>query len=76
MHKHVEINKCLEQLEHDDLTEGEKFRLQRRLMQLIALAWHTNEIRAARPTPIDEAQSLKIAFGQQCQISAVNSISN
>ena len=33
-----------------------KFRLQRRLMQLIALAWHTNEIRAARPTPIDEAK--------------------
>ena len=56
VHKHVEINKCLEQLEHDDLTEGEKFRLQRRLMQLIALAWHTNEIRAARPTPIDEAK--------------------
>ena len=25
-------------------------------MQLIALAWHTNEIRAARPTPIDEAK--------------------
>ena len=56
VHKHVEINKGLEQLEHDDLTEGEKFRLQRRLMQLIALAWHTNEIRAARPTPIDEAK--------------------
>lgn len=56
VHKHVEINKCLEQLELDDLTEGEKFRLQRRLMQLIALAWHTNEIRAARPTPIDEAK--------------------
>lgn len=56
VHKHVEINKCLEQLEHDDLTEPEKYRLQRRLMQLIALAWHTNEIRAARPTPIDEAK--------------------
>lgn len=56
VHKHVEINKCLEQLEHDDLTESEKFCLQRRLMQLIALAWHTNEIRAARPTPIDEAK--------------------
>ncbi len=56
VHKHVEINKCLEQLEHDDLTESEKFRLQRRVMQLIALAWHTNEIRAARPTPIAEAK--------------------
>ena len=37
VHKHVEINKCLEQLEHDDLTEGEKFRLQRRLLHQLAL---------------------------------------
>lgn len=56
VHKHVEINKCLGQLEHDDLTEAEQTKLKRRLMQLIALAWHTNEIRAARPTPVDEAK--------------------
>ena len=56
VHKHVEINKCLEKLEHDDLTPPETYRIQRRLMQLIALAWHTNEIRVARPTPIDEAK--------------------
>ncbi len=55
-HKHVEINKCLNLLEHDDLTEAESYKIKRRLMQLIALAWHTNEIRTQRPTPVDEAK--------------------
>ncbi|MDD0824725.1 phosphoenolpyruvate carboxylase [Mannheimia sp. AT1] len=55
-HKHVEINKCLNLLEHDDLTEAERYKIKRRLMQLIALAWHTNEIRTQRPTPVDEAK--------------------
>ncbi|MBR0574021.1 MULTISPECIES: phosphoenolpyruvate carboxylase [Pasteurellaceae] len=54
--KHVEINRCLSRLEHNDLPEPEVIRLKRRLMQMIALAWHTNEIRTQRPTPIDEAK--------------------
>lgn len=56
VNKHVEINRCLNRLEHDDLTEAETNKLKRRLMQLIALAWHTNEIRTQRPTPVDEAK--------------------
>lgn len=56
VHKHVEINRCLSRLEHDDLTDSESIKLKRRLMQLIALAWHTNEIRTQRPTPLDEAK--------------------
>lgn len=56
VHKHVEINKCLSLLEHDDLTESESHKIKRRLMQLIALAWHTNEIRTQRPSPVDEAK--------------------
>ncbi|KAE9539011.1 phosphoenolpyruvate carboxylase [Ursidibacter maritimus] len=56
VNKHVEINRCLNRLEHDDLTEKETTKLKRRLMQLIALAWHTNEIRTQRPTPVDEAK--------------------
>nr|MDH2997908.1 phosphoenolpyruvate carboxylase [Pasteurellaceae bacterium LFhippo2] len=56
VNKHVEINRCLNRLEHDDLTEAETTKLKRRLMQLIALAWHTNEIRTQRPTPVDEAK--------------------
>ncbi len=56
LHKYVEINRCLSRLEHDDLTQSESTKLKRRLMQLIALAWHTNEIRTQRPTPVDEAK--------------------
>lgn len=56
VNKHVEINKCLSLLEHNDLTEAETTKYKRRLMQLIALAWHTNEIRTQRPTPLDEAK--------------------
>ncbi|MCK3654435.1 phosphoenolpyruvate carboxylase [Pasteurellaceae bacterium Macca] len=55
-YKHVEINRCLSLLEHDDLTEAEATKIKRRLMQHIALAWHTNEIRTQRPTPVDEAK--------------------
>ncbi|WP_373777493.1 phosphoenolpyruvate carboxylase [Glaesserella sp.] len=56
VHKHVEINRCLSRLEHNDLTDSETTKHKRRLMQLIALAWHTNEIRTQRPTPVDEAK--------------------
>ena len=57
VNKHVEINRCLNRLEHNDLTDSETTKLKRRLMQLIALAWHTNEIRTQRPTPVDGAIS-------------------
>lgn len=57
VNKHAEINRCLSLLEHNDLTESEIHKLKRRLMQLISLAWHTNEIRTQRPTPVDEAKA-------------------
>ncbi|UAX42777.1 phosphoenolpyruvate carboxylase [Pasteurella canis] len=56
VHKHVEINKCLSKLEHSDLTAEERKVIERRLLQLIAQAWHTNEIRTHRPTPFEEAK--------------------
>ena len=56
VHKQVEINKCLSKLEHSDLTEAERRNIERRLLQLIAQAWHTNEIRTQRPTPFEEAK--------------------
>ena len=56
IHKHVEINKCLSKLEHDDLTPKERGIIERLLLRLIAEAWHTNEIRTVRPTPFDEAK--------------------
>lgn len=55
-HKHVEINKCLSKLEHSDLTLKERKVIEGRLLQLIAEAWHTNEIRTQRPTPFEEAK--------------------
>lgn len=56
IHKHVEINKCLSKLEHQDLTQKERNIIERLLLRLIAEAWHTNEIRTVRPTPFDEAK--------------------
>ncbi len=56
IHKQVQINDCLVQLELDDLTERERNVILHRIEQLINQAWHTNEIRQQRPTPVDEAK--------------------
>ena len=56
MHKQVEINKCLAQLDHTDLTAEEQKNIEYQLLRLIAEAWHTNEIRTNRPTPLEEAK--------------------
>ncbi|CAK9887004.1 MAG: Phosphoenolpyruvate carboxylase [Candidatus Erwinia impunctatus] len=56
IHKLVEVNSCLKQLDHNDLSEYEHAQIMRRLRQLVAQAWHTDEIRKYRPTPIDEAK--------------------
>ncbi|WP_417616127.1 phosphoenolpyruvate carboxylase [Oceanisphaera sp.] len=55
IHKHVQLNDCLAALELD-LPEPEKAELLERVEQLITQAWHSNEIRAQRPTPVDEAK--------------------
>ena len=56
IHKLVEVNSCLKQLDHSDLTDYERNTVMRRLRQLVAQAWHTDEIRKSRPTPVDEAK--------------------
>ena len=56
IHKQVQLNKCLEELELQDLTPRESRFIQHRIEQLINQAWHTNEIRQQRPTPVDEAK--------------------
>ncbi|QTF06674.1 phosphoenolpyruvate carboxylase [Brenneria izadpanahii] len=56
IHKLVEVNTCLKQLDHDDLADYERNQIMRRLRQLIAQSWHTDEIRKIRPTPIEEAK--------------------
>jgi len=42
--------------DHSDLSAGELARIEQRLELLIAEAWHTEEIRRSRPTPVDEAK--------------------
>nr|WP_255420654.1 phosphoenolpyruvate carboxylase [Arsenophonus endosymbiont of Aleurodicus floccissimus] len=56
IHKLIEVNTCLVQLDHDDLADYERNNIMRRLRQLIAQCWYTDDIRKNRPTPIDEAK--------------------
>ncbi|WP_313713444.1 phosphoenolpyruvate carboxylase [Pseudomonas sp.] len=42
--------------DHRDLTPAERQQVRERLRRLIAEAWHTEEIRRSRPTPVDEAK--------------------
>jgi phosphoenolpyruvate carboxylase len=42
--------------DHRDLTTDERQQVRERLRRLIAEAWHTEEIRRTRPTPVDEAK--------------------
>ncbi len=52
----VEVNTCLKQLDNKDIADYEHNQLMRRLRQLIAQSWHTDEIRKLRPSPVDEAK--------------------
>ncbi|WP_299666390.1 phosphoenolpyruvate carboxylase [uncultured Psychromonas sp.] len=56
IHKHSAINQCLSLLELTDISDKERDQLLIRLEQLITQAWHTNDIRKNRPTPVDEAK--------------------
>ena len=42
--------------DHRDLAPAEREQVRERLRRLIAEAWHTEEIRRTRPTPVDEAK--------------------
>jgi len=56
IHKHIAINDCLSYLELSEISDKERDILLNRLDQLITQAWHTNDIRQKRPTPVDEAK--------------------
>ena len=51
-----QVDQCLKLLDHDDLIEHQKVQILRRLKQLIAQYWYTDEIRQNRPTPNEEAK--------------------
>ncbi|MEK1906124.1 MAG: phosphoenolpyruvate carboxylase [Pseudomonas sp.] len=54
--KYDAIAAQLAALDHTDLSTTERGRIQAQLRQLIAEAWHTEEIRRSRPSPVDEAK--------------------
>ncbi|ASK78026.1 phosphoenolpyruvate carboxylase [Paraphotobacterium marinum] len=56
IHKLIEINDCLKQLELEEISEFQQNSLSCRLEELIAQTWHSDDIRKTRPTPIDEAK--------------------
>lgn len=56
INKHVELSDCLASLERTDNLEYEREAILNRVAQLISQAWHTDDIRHSRPTPIDEAK--------------------
>lgn len=51
-----QVDSCLALLDHDDLAQYKKVQILRRLKQLIAQYWYTDEIRQNRPTPNEEAK--------------------
>ncbi|WP_447593150.1 phosphoenolpyruvate carboxylase [Aquipseudomonas campi] len=54
--KYDAITAQLAALDHTDLTDEEGDLARLRLQRLIAEAWHTEEIRRNRPSPVDEAK--------------------
>ncbi|GAB3050835.1 phosphoenolpyruvate carboxylase [Acinetobacter apis] len=54
--KYDNINRCLETLDQKKLTPQQKIKVVENLKHLICSAWHTDEIRQQRPTPLDEAK--------------------
>lgn len=56
IHKHEAVHACLGNLENPELTDFERRESERRLSELVSQLWHTQEFRAERPTPVDEAR--------------------
>ncbi|MBG9995289.1 phosphoenolpyruvate carboxylase [Pseudoalteromonas sp. NZS127_1] len=56
INKHVELSDCLASLERKDNLVQERDNILNRIEQLISQAWHTDDIRRSRPTPVDEAK--------------------
>lgn len=56
MHKYDEIAGRLAELDHDDLTPDERVHARAALLRTVSAAWHTDEIRRTRPSPVDEAK--------------------
>lgn len=56
IHKHRALASQLQLLHNTQLSDLEHRNIKARIGDLIAQAWHTEEIRSIRPTPVDEAR--------------------
>lgn len=56
IHKYSELTQCVKQLRDDNLSAVQRNSVELRIADLITQAWHSEEVRAVRPTPVDEAQ--------------------
>ncbi|MEP0174843.1 MAG: phosphoenolpyruvate carboxylase [Paraglaciecola sp.] len=56
IHKHSELAKCLSKVHQSEITDTHRDKIETRIAELISQAWHTEEIRTIRPTPVDEAR--------------------
>ncbi len=54
--KYDQMNVCLSELDQKKLSPQQREQLLLQLHQVICSAWHTDEIRKQRPTPLDEAK--------------------
>ena len=55
IHKHTALAECLRKQHKESLNAAQKRQLAERIADLVSQAWHTEEIRNRRPTPVDEA---------------------
>lgn len=55
IHKYSELNDCVKHLRNDSLNSVQRNSLELRIADLITQSWHSEEVRAVRPTPVDEA---------------------
>ena len=56
IHKHSELAACLKDIHQENLSDRQRESIETRISDLISQAWHTEEIRSVRPTPVDEAR--------------------
>ena len=54
--KYEKIAACLSEFDGGVLSERRETHIKRRLKRLVSECWHTNEMRATRPSPVDEAK--------------------
>lgn len=56
IYKHSQLATQLQKLHSPTISAVETRRIKKRIADLISQAWHTEEIRSVRPTPVDEAR--------------------